>query len=106
MTTDHNATINQPPDETTPTYRHEFDPAPESVAEILVTAVADCTETAVNELPPLYRAINPDALEALFQPSPTWTNRPANGVLRFDYAGCVVRIAAAGELTLAPKATK
>lgn len=56
----------------------------------LSTAVTEAiqarTETALTELPPLYDAIDPDALNAMF------SGRRTDGWVKFRYAGHVVTV--------------
>lgn len=54
-------------------------------SEAVLRAVADADDVAPTELPPLYRAVDPDALDAVFR------NRPA-GTITFDYNGYTVTI--------------
>lgn len=68
----------------------------QSVTEQVVAAVAhekDVTELA---LEPLYNAIDPDALESLFQPG-------AVGRVRFSYAGCDVVVRTDGTVDVSPQ---
>lgn len=55
------------------------------LTEQIITAVADATNTTPHELPPLYEAINPDALNRLFAPTYTGDSR-ADGRITFLYA--------------------
>lgn len=57
-----------------------------SLAEKVVTAVADAANTSPNELPPLYEVIEPDALNRLFAPTYTGNSR-SEGRITFLYAG-------------------
>lgn len=73
-----------------------------SVCLAVVDAVAETTGTARNELPPLAEAIDPDAVEVLFEsvtgPSAT------DGRLTFRYAGCTVAVESDGSVSVTPKA--
>ena len=60
--------------------------APPSV--LIVNAVSAATKTPVNELPPLYQVIDPDALDMLFSGSDT------DGFVEFQYAGRTVTVSA------------
>lgn len=65
---------------------HESD----SPMTAILDAVAAREGTDVKDLPPLYEAIDPDALETLFEPTrqgPTRTGR-----LEFTYSGYVVTL--------------
>ncbi|SEH12731.1 hypothetical protein SAMN04487967_0938 [Natronorubrum sediminis] len=57
----------------------------ESVSVAVVTAVADRREVPVTELPPLYEWIDPDSLDALFEPTRRHGSR--SGHLEFSYDG-------------------
>lgn len=65
----------------------------ETVTERVVDAVASNTGREPLELPPLYDAIDPDALEAL-------VGRMADGEIVFSYAGCEVTVANDGVTTV------
>ncbi|QSX00728.2 hypothetical protein J0X25_07155 [Haloterrigena alkaliphila] len=54
-------------------------------------AVADETETPVDELPPLYTAIDPDALDAIVQPRSDGRTE-AGPRVSFTIAGCTVDV--------------
>ncbi|WP_049923199.1 HalOD1 output domain-containing protein [Halopiger djelfimassiliensis] len=56
-----------------------------SVSIAVVTAIAARRNVAPTELPPLYEWIDPDALDALFEPSRT--RGPRRGRLEFHYDG-------------------
>ncbi|SDK34569.1 HalOD1 output domain-containing protein [Natronorubrum texcoconense] len=67
----------------------QLSPADE-VCTTVALAVSAATDTPVDELPPLYTVIDPDALNAIFQPR---TGRAQNGTqLSFTIAGCAVSI--------------
>lgn len=59
-----------------------------SVSLAVVEAVSAAVETPPLELPPLGRAIDPDALNLLF------TNSRQGSQVEFRYAGCVVTVRA------------
>jgi hypothetical protein len=71
--------------------RHGSDSATIGSAEppstTVVEAVAAATETDPNELEPLYSAVDPDALDALFADTGT---RRAAGHIEFTYCGFAV----------------
>ncbi|MFC6825824.1 HalOD1 output domain-containing protein [Halopelagius fulvigenes] len=54
----------------------------------VVEAVSAATDVPAVELPPLYWAVDPDALNALFSAP------DANGEITFRYAGCDVTVRA------------
>lgn len=64
-----------------------------SVAVPVVVAVA--TGQALEDLPPLYDRIDPDALDALFADRPTGDRRP-NGHIAFPYSEVEVTLVADG----------
>ena len=51
----------------TETHRVSFDSSTESVCKAIISTVAVVSETKPLELPPLYSAVDPDALEALLE---------------------------------------
>ena len=65
-----------------------------SASMTVVEAVGAAADTPVLELPPLFDAIDPDALDALF------AGRPTNGVVTFRYAGYDVTVRADGTVEL------
>lgn len=56
------------------------------MANVVVRTVAVFANREPEELPPLNEAIDPDALDALFHPTPRGTSR-AGGRVEFSYAG-------------------
>lgn len=58
----------------------------------VVSAVAEASGLDMLELPPLYEAINPDALNELF----TSRSEPAVGEVSFEYAGYDVVVRGTG----------
>ncbi|SFC52199.1 hypothetical protein SAMN05444422_109214 [Halobiforma haloterrestris] len=74
------------------------EPSTESVSIDIVTAVADARGVDPTELPPLYYAIDPDAIDQLFQ------SQVQNESLRvqFTFAGCNVTISSDGQVTVTP----
>lgn len=67
----------------------------ESASLAVVEAVAAADDASVLELPPLFDAVDPDALNAVF------VDRGANGYAQFRYAGHVVTVRADGTVELA-----
>lgn len=65
------------------------DPPSESVIEL----VADAQDTNPLELPPLYEAVDPDAMDGLFRESEVIQ-------IQFEYAGCTVIVATEGDMTV------
>ncbi|APW98375.1 hypothetical protein CHINAEXTREME_11495 [Halobiforma lacisalsi AJ5] len=72
------------------------EPATEPVTIDIVTAVADTKGVDPTELPPLYYAIDPDAIDQLFQ------SQVQNESLRvqFTFAGCDVTISSDRQVTV------
>lgn len=63
----------------------------------IVEAVADAVGTRVEEMPVLYDAVSPDALDALIAPSVPLANAVD---ISFEYAGALVTVANNGTLTV------
>jgi len=59
-----------------------------ALSTAVVEAVSASTGRPVSDLPPLYDAVDPDALDALF------ADRAADGWVRFRYADHVVEVRA------------
>ncbi len=74
-------------------------PTPPSSAVVSAVAAAEgVDETA---LPPLFHAIDPDALDSLFHQDCTTDARPrTSGTVEFRYAGYVVSVSTAGDVDL------
>ena len=69
-------------------------------SEAVVTAVARQTDVAPTHLPPLHDVIDPDALDALFAPTPT-AGRMDGGV-SFEYSGYEFTVHAHGYVETSP----
>lgn len=65
-------------------------PESDSLMTTILEVVADREGTDVARLPPLYEAIDPDALETLFEPTREGATR--TGRLEFTYCGYVVTL--------------
>lgn len=65
----------------------------EAVWETVVMAVADVTGKDPLSMEPLYEAVDPDALDALFVEDDTNRSRPH---VTFTYCGCEVEVSADG----------
>lgn len=70
----------------------------ESVSEVVVETVASVSGVDPVELDPLYYAIDPDALDALFAPRPAAGDLPRDVQLSFSYVGLQVTVTAAGRI--------
>lgn len=69
-----------------------------NVSTVVVEAVADALGVSPIELdPPLHRAVNPDALDALFRSN--WSSDRVTQV-SFTYAGCEVTVRGQGEIVV------
>lgn len=75
------------------------DPSSEPVSSTVVTGVAAVKNVDPIDLPPLYYAIDPDALDGLFQPhcSASETVR-----VQFTFAGCDVVVDGDSRVTVTP----
>lgn len=93
-------------------FTYEMDDS-ETVSAAVLTAVSaitgdslgpstSCEEAATPALDPLYTAIDPDALEALFQPASAGGLR--EGHVRFSYAECEVTVQSDGLISIRPTA--
>ena len=84
-------------------YRTRFDPADRSAIEATIAAVAAATGADAMELPPLYDAVDPDALAAMFEPLRTGASR-FRGSVAFEYADTLVRVDGHGTVEVYPSA--
>lgn len=74
-------------------------------SEAVITAIgmhsdADDMMAVADDLEPLYNAIDPTALDTLFES--TGTHERANGSVTFNYAGHCVTVDTTGRVELAP----
>lgn len=67
----------------------------------VVSAVADAADCSRNDLPPLFEAIDPDALNDLFA-SPPRGERHTNGSVIFEYAGYEIDVHSSDGVTVRP----
>jgi hypothetical protein len=71
----------------------------EKPSELVVHLIADLEGVDPVELsPPLYSALDPDALDALFDP--VTAESPTTGQVCFEYCGYEIRVDSAGEVTI------
>lgn len=68
----------------------------QTLAIVVVSAVAEREQVPAHELPPLYDSVDPDALEALFRHSP----RDDSLAVSFAYAGYEVTVRSGWQVTL------
>ncbi|WP_224268830.1 HalOD1 output domain-containing protein [Haloprofundus salinisoli] len=78
-----------------------FNPCVDSVVEELVRTVSALRDASPVEITPLYRVVDSDALETLFDESAT-RKRPSHRVVTFDYEGFEVTIRSPGCIALDP----
>lgn len=67
--------------------------SPSSLSEEILDTLAEETDTGHRELPPLYDAVDPEALDRLF------ANRE-NGTVTFSFCGYEVTVNQAGEIVI------
>lgn len=70
----------------------------ESLSHSVTEAVAVALDADLGELEPLYTAIDPDALDELFE-SVASTHR-MQGAVSFTFNGCMVRVATTGKIVV------
>lgn len=70
-----------------------------SLSAAIVEAVADREDCNPTEIEPLYDAINPDALNALFFDSAQSSSR-INGEISFEYCGYLINVTSDGRITI------
>lgn len=85
-------------------------PAPETVrletpngsdvSSTVVLAVEELTGTPVEELPPLGRRIDADALDRLFRPRSPEDPDAVDGAVQFRYTGCTVTVDSEGTVVV------
>ncbi|WP_135534598.1 HalOD1 output domain-containing protein [Halostella pelagica] len=85
-------------DQTTPVERVA---ETESATEAVVIATAEATDADPLELDPLFDAVDPDALNRLFESSDDGSDRPS-GRIEFTYAGCDVSVYADRRVVVSP----
>jgi hypothetical protein len=72
-----------------------------TASEVVIEAVAAATGRDPMELPPLYRTVDPEAVDALFGGADGDPERDV--FLSFTYAGAAVTVDDGGELTARPR---
>ncbi|PSP57463.1 hypothetical protein BRC82_00495 [Halobacteriales archaeon QS_1_67_19] len=77
----------------------------EPLSSRVVSAVAAARGVDATELPPLYEAIDPDALNRLFQPAAA-EDRRGPGRIVFEVADCDVEVQSGGAITVTPMRTR
>jgi hypothetical protein len=71
----------------------------EPISTRVIEAVSRASGTDPNELPPLYEAVDPDALDMLFPVAADASDR-SDCSLRFTYAGHEVEVTAPASITV------
>lgn len=73
-----------------------------SLSEFVVESVAAVTNTPPTEITPLYRVIDPDALNKLYEPTYDQSLRRGGGCITFTFEGCTVTVYWDGEIEIEP----
>lgn len=77
----------------------------EPVSERVISAVADLTDADPVAMDPLYTVVDPEALDALFDPAPLGRDRSPNRV-EFTYNGCEVVVSGDGTVRISSAGTE
>lgn len=83
-------------------YRVSFDHGTGSISRDVITTVAAVAEMHPQELPPLYSAIDPDALESLVKPKATTPTR-TDADVAFLFHGHEVTVRSCGIIAVSPR---
>ncbi|WP_408960773.1 HalOD1 output domain-containing protein [Natrinema sp. 74] len=87
-------------DPETETYHVQFAwTGPEPASYAVVQSLAAVTDTEPESMQPLYKTLEPNALDALFQPGSNDTPRP-QGTVSFAHEGHDVTVHASGEIII------
>ncbi|RQG91782.1 HalOD1 output domain-containing protein [Natrarchaeobius chitinivorans] len=80
---------------------------PESapVSQRVTHAVAEEVDTDPFDLDPLFNVIDPESLNALFEPTNTGSHR-TTGSVAFEYAGCEVTVSADGTVDVTARGAR
>jgi hypothetical protein len=88
--------------QSTETYRVVYERGcEESLTTILILAIEAVTELQPDELPPIHKFVNPEAVDRLFEPADAEDRRTV-GYLSIQYAGFLVTIHADGVIVFRP----
>lgn len=71
-----------------------------SLSAVIVEAVADREDCSPTEIEPLYDAINPDALNALFFFDSAQSSSRINGEISFEYCGYLINVTSDGRISI------
>lgn len=81
-------------------------PNSEAPSRAVVSAIAEADGVDETELPPLFHAVDPDALDALFRPGRREaTESRGSGTVTFGYHGYEVSVSADGTVQVEEKTT-
>ncbi|UIP01172.1 hypothetical protein Hbl1158_07445 [Halobaculum sp. CBA1158] len=72
------------------------------LSNIILESVTEVTGTDPSRLPPLYHAVDPDALDRVFASDERTGERLGDGHVTFVYHDCVVTAHADGRVTVEP----
>lgn len=84
---------------------HTLDANADSVTREIVAATADATGRGPENLPPLYDAVDPDALNALVNRPPHVGHGATEVEVTFGFAGCTVTVSATDEVNVSAETT-
>jgi Halobacterial output domain 1 len=70
-----------------------------SITEQIIREITESDRRSREDLEPLYEAIDPDALTALFAPRADGSSR-GGGKVSFEYAGCWVIVSSGGAVNI------
>ena len=82
-------------------YRTRFDPGERTASEAVIGAVSTATGVDAMELPPIYDAVDPDALCNLVSPAAPRSGR-FRGTVTFEYADTLVTVDGRGVVEVDP----
>jgi hypothetical protein len=86
-------------DETTNTFHARFDPKQTNPSEAIIQVLTEITQTNPSEMDPLFRAVDPEALDKILRSRPAGTvTEPLEAT--FEYQGHLVSVTASGILTV------
>ena len=82
-----------------------LDTRADSVTQEIVVTIADATDRDPANLPPLYDAVNPDALNAIVNRPPHVSHEAAAVEVTFDFADCTVTVSASDGVDVSAETT-
>jgi hypothetical protein len=80
-------------------YRTRYTDCTDAPSAVVVKAVAAVDDRGVGELDPLFDVVDPEALDALFEPTRRGGQRDA-GTVAFPYHGYEIRVRADGTIEI------